>query len=304
MASSSSLIHQIQSSFKARFPVLCGKMPDLLQLIRFDKPIGVFLLLWPTIGALWIAAEGFPDWHLLLIFLAGTFLMRSAGCAINDFADTEFDGKVARTRDRPLASGRLKRQDALYLFVLLAGCGFILVLFTNGETILLSLAAVLIVAIYPFMKRYTHLPQVVLGVAFSWGILMAFTAQRGEIPLAAGLLFLANCLWTIAYDTEYAMVDREDDLKLGIRSTAILFDTADRMMIGLMQCMFVFALWLAAGQLNLGAWFYTGLAVSVLLMGYQQFLIKDRVRENCFRAFLNNNWVGAAIFFGIVLNYL
>ncbi|MBL4820783.1 MAG: 4-hydroxybenzoate octaprenyltransferase [Gammaproteobacteria bacterium] len=304
MQSSSSLIHNLQTKFKARFPRLHEKIPALLQLIRFDKPIGVLLLLWPTLSALWIAAEGLPSLSLLIIFGLGTFVMRSAGCAVNDFADYDFDGKVERTKTRPLVNGSLQRKDAITLFLSLCAVGFILVLFTNLETILLAAAAVVIVFIYPFMKRFTNLPQVILGVAFSWGILMAFTAQTGTIPAAAVLLFIANILWTIAYDTEYAMVDRDDDLKLGIKSTAILFGTADRAMIALLQTMFAASLVLAAQQFNLGGWFYLGLAVAVGLMLYQLYLIREREPGQCFKAFLNNNWVGAAIFMGILLDYL
>jgi len=304
MQSSSSLISFLQSKFKAKFPQLAGKIPGLMQLIRFDKPIGVLLLLWPTISALWIAAGGIPDLDLLLIFVLGTFLMRSAGCCVNDFADFKYDGEVARTKSRPLASGVLERKDALFFFLALTACGFILVLFTNLETILLALAGLVIVVIYPFMKRFTNLPQVVLGIAFSWGILMAFTAQTETIPEGAYLLFIANSLWTIAYDTEYAMVDRDDDIKLGLKSTAILFGTADRAMVALLQVMFLVSLMLAANRFELGGWFFTGLLVAAILVLYQLYLIREREPSQCFEAFLNNNWVGAAIFIGIVLNYV
>jgi len=303
MSPESKLVRNLQQKLQPRFPNLAEKLPGYLQLIRFDKPIGVLLLFWPTITALWIAAEGLPDIKLLIIFTLGSFVMRSAGCAINDYADFDFDGKVDRTQARPLATGALKRQDALYVFLFLSLFGFFLVLLTNLQTILLSLGAVVVVAIYPFMKRFTNLPQVVLGVAFSWGILMAFTAQTEAIPPAAYLLFIANALWTIAYDTEYAMVDREDDLKLGIKSTAILFGEADRTMIFILQAMFVTALVLAARQVQLGGLFYTGLGAAILLMLYQQFLIRDREPAECFKAFLNNNWVGAVIFVGVVLHY-
>lgn len=303
MSSESKILSNLQNRLEARFPNFAEKLPGYLQLIRFDKPIGVLLLLWPTITALWIAAGGFPDIKLLIVFSLGTFVMRSAGCAINDYADFDFDGKVDRTQTRPLATGTLTRQDALYVFLFLSLCGFVLVLLTNLQTILLSLGAVVVVAIYPFMKRYTNLPQVVLGVAFSWGILMAFTAQAEAIPPTGYLLFIANVLWTIAYDTEYAMVDREDDIKLGIKSTAILFGDADRAMIFALQAMFASALVLVARQLQLGGFFYAGLAAAVVLMLYQQWLIRDRVPGECFKAFLNNNWVGAAIFAGVVLNY-
>lgn len=297
-------LQKLKSRFKAAFPNFYAKLPALAKLIRLDKPIGIYLLLWPTISALWIAAEGFPDWHLLVIFILGTFLMRSAGCCVNDFADYKFDGQVARTKKRPLPAGELTRQDALYTFIVLSLAGFFLVLFTNVQTVLLSLSAVAIVIVYPFMKRYTHLPQLILGMAFSWGILMAFSAQRGEIPAAAYLLFIANLLWTVAYDTEYAMVDREDDKALGIKSTAILFGTADRMMIGILQGMFVLALWLAARQLQMGSSFSYALLGIIGLLAYQQYLLRERVPGACFKAFLNNNWVGALLFIGVFLSYL
>ena len=303
MSIENQFVSNLQKRLQGRFPDFAEKLPGYLQLIRFDKPIGVLLLFWPTITALWIAAEGLPDLALLIIFSLGTFVMRSAGCAINDYADFDFDGRVDRTKSRPLATGLLKRQDALYVFLFLSMCGFLLVLFTNLQTILLSFGAVVVVAIYPFMKRFTNLPQVVLGIAFSWGILMAFTAQTESVPQAALLLFIANALWTIAYDTEYAMVDREDDMKLGIKSTAILFGDADRVMIFILQAMFVAALVLAARQLQLGGLFYVGLGAAILLILYQQWLIRDRVPAECFKAFLNNNWVGAVIFSGVVLHY-
>lgn len=303
MSSGTPLIERLQNKLEGRFPEFSAKLPGYLQLIRFDRPIGVLLLLWPTITALWIAAEGLPDLDLLVIFVLGTYVMRAAGCAINDYADYEFDGDVERTRYRPLVTGMLRRQDAFKAFLVLAACGFVLVLLTNLQTILLSFGAVAVAAIYPFMKRYTNLPQVVLGIAFSWGILMAFTAQTGSVPAAAFLLFVANCLWTVAYDTEYAMVDRDDDLKLGIKSTAILFSTADRMMIFILQFMFIFSLLLAARQFQLGGFFYLGLAVAAGLILYQQWLIRERQRTDCFKAFLNNNLVGASIFTGVVLHY-
>ncbi|MEZ5490003.1 MAG: 4-hydroxybenzoate octaprenyltransferase [Gammaproteobacteria bacterium] len=304
MSSESKFVTTLQDKLQGRFPEFSAKLPGYLQLIRFDRPIGVLLLLWPTVTALWIAAEGLPDIGLLIIFTLGTFLMRSAGCAINDYADANFDGEVARTQGRPLATGLLKRQDALKCFLFLAACGFLLVLLTNRQTILLSFGAVAVAAIYPFMKRVTNLPQVILGIAFSWGILMAFTAQTGSIPAAAFLLFVANCLWTVAYDTEYAMVDREDDLKLGLKSTAILFGSADRMMIFILQMMFLMSLVLAAQRFQLGGFFYTGLGVATLLLLYQQFLIREREPAECFKAFLNNNLVGGVIFTGTVLHYL
>lgn len=297
-------LETLRQSFQQRFPGFYARLPGYYLLARLDKPIGIYLLLWPTITALWIAAEGFPDFKLLVIFLLGTVVMRSAGCAVNDYADYDFDGKVARTRQRPLASGLLTRRDALQFFIALSLCGFVLVLFTNLPTILLACGGVVVVVIYPFMKRYTHLPQVVLGVAFSWGILMAFTAQQGSIPIPAWLLFIANALWIIAYDTEYAMVDRADDLEAGIKSTAILFGSADRMIIGVLQGLFIISLWLAARQLQLGGWFTLALWLMILLLAWQQFLIRHRQPAQCFKAFLHNNWIGAVMFAGVVLSYL
>lgn len=271
-----------------------------LKLMRVDRPIGIFLLLWPTLGALWIASGGFPRFDLLLIFSLGTVVMRSAGCCINDFADARIDGNVARTQTRPLATGELTRRDAFTAFVVLSLIGFVLVLFMNRETILLSFGAVALVTLYPFMKRITNLPQLVLGIAYSWGILMAFTAVGTQIPPAAYLLFIANCLWTVAYDTQYAMVDREYDLKIGVKSTAILFGDADHTMIGVLQGLVLIAWWLAGAQFELGAEYYLGVIVAALLFVYHQYLIRDRLPEPCFKAFLHNNWVGVAVFVGVV----
>ncbi len=304
MKPTSSLWQRLQSKLATRFPVFAAKLPDFIQLTRADKPIGILLLLWPTITALWIAAEGFPDFHLLLIFILGTAVMRSAGCCVNDFADRNIDGKVARTVGRPLATGRLTRQDALYCFAFLSLVGFGLVLLTNRFTILLSFGALAVASLYPFMKRYTNLPQVVLGIAFSWGILMAFSAQTNSLPIVAWLLFVANIMWTVAYDTLYAMVDREFDKQIGVKSTAILFGDADKLFVGVLQAMFIMALWLAGRQLQLGMMFYAGLLLAIGLLIYQQILIKDRLPGPCFKAFLNNNWVGAAIFAGTLLSYL
>ena len=292
---------QTKGGFNSPLRRFQSKLPALLKLMRVDRPIGILLLLWPTLGALWIASGGFPRLDLLLIFSLGTAVMRSAGCCINDFADAKIDGNVARTENRPLATGELTRRDAIAAFVALSLIGFILVLFTNRETILLSFGAVALVALYPFMKRITHLPQLVLGVAYSWGILMAFTAVETQIPPAAYLLFIANCLWTVAYDTQYAMVDREYDLKIGVKSTAILFGDADRAMIGALQGFVLLAWWLAGGQFELGAGYTLGVGVAALLFVYHQFLIRDRLPEPCFKAFLHNNWVGVAVFVGVVL---
>lgn len=279
------------------------KIPILIELTRLNRPIGIYLLLWPTISALYVAAEGLPSSSLLLIFLLGTIVMRSAGCCINDFADQGIDGDVKRTEKRPLVSGALKRSEALVYFGILSSLGFILVLFTNIETILVSICSIAIIVLYPFAKRFTNLPQVILGIAFSCGILMAFTATTKNIPEIAYLLFFANVLWTIAYDTQYAMVDREFDLKIGVKSTAILFGNADRLAIGLLQAGFLTAFSLLGHQLDFNYGFYVALSGAGLLLIYQQYLIKDRVPDLCFKAFANNNWVGLLIFAGILLNY-
>jgi 4-hydroxybenzoate polyprenyltransferase len=276
---------------------------DLLDLIRFDRPIGTLLLLWPTLWALWLAAEGVPDYDLLAIFVAGTFLMRSAGCIINDLADRHLDGAVKRTRNRPLVTGTVSVNQALAMLMMLVMLAFVLVLFTNTLTIALSVPAVLLAACYPFMKRYTHLPQLVLGAAFSWSIPMAFAAQRGELPPALWLLYIGNLLWTMVYDTKYAMVDRDDDLNAGIKSTAILFGRWDRGVIATLQALCLLALYLAGVQFGLGPWYNLSICVAGGLFAYHQYLIRERERDACFRAFIHNNWVGVAIFSGIVLHY-
>lgn len=295
---------RIVSQFRSRFPELYSKLPAFAELTRANKPVGIYLLLWPTISALWIAEEGVPRFSLLFIFVVGTALMRSAGCCVNDFADHKIDGKVARTERRPLATGSLTRKDAFLCFAVLSLISFALVLMTNERTIILSFAAVALVAVYPFMKRFTNLPQLVLGVAFSWGILMAFSAATGDVPQSAYLLFVANCLWTVAYDTQYAMVDREFDIEIGVKSTAILFGDADKVIIGSLQVMFILALILAGRQFELGTFYYLSLAVASGLLAYQQYLIKDRLPGPCFESFLNNNWVGAVIFIGVLLSYI
>ncbi|GJM12730.1 MAG: 4-hydroxybenzoate octaprenyltransferase [Pseudohongiella sp.] len=295
---------RIISEFRSRFPELYSKLPAIAELTRANKPVGIYLLLWPTISALWIAEEGFPRLSLLFIFVAGTALMRSAGCCVNDFADHKIDGKVARTVSRPLATGALTRKDAFICFAVLSLVSFALVLLTNQKTITLSFAAVALVAVYPFMKRFTNLPQLVLGIAFSWGILMAFSAATGEVPQSAYLLFVANCLWTVAYDTQYAMVDREFDLEIGVKSTAILFGDADKIIIASLQLMFILSLALAGRQFELGTVYYLSLVVASALLAYQQYLIKDRLPGPCFESFLNNNWVGAVIFTGVLLSYI
>lgn len=280
------------------------KLLQYARLMRLDKPIGIYLLLWPTLWALWIAGEGRPNLLVLLVFVAGVVLMRSAGCVINDYADRDFDQHVARTKDRPIAAGRVSPKEALLLFCGLCCSAFLLVLLMNSLTVWLSLAGGFLAATYPFMKRYTHLPQVYLGAAFGWAVPMAFAAQTGEVPRTAWLLFVATVLWATAYDTMYGMVDREEDRKIGVKSTAILFGEADRAIIGIIQVLALAALGLAGQAAGLGGYYYFGLLLAASLALYQQFLIRDRTPEQCFKAFLNNNWFGAAVFSGIILDFL
>ena len=276
------------------------KRAAVVQLTRLHRPIGIFLLLWPTLWALWFAADGVPDLSLLAIFVAGTVMMRMAGCAINDYADRKVDGAVARTRDRPLATGALTGKEALTVFFVLLALSAGLVLLTNRLTVLMALAGAALTAIYPFMKRYTHLPQLVLGAAFAWGVPMAFTAQLGHLTPMAWLLFVATVLLTVAYDTMYAMVDRRDDLRAGIRSLAILLGDLDRVAIGLVQTLMLLSLVLAGRQQGFGLFYLAGVGVAALLCVYQQWLIRRREPAACFRAFLNNQWLGLAVFAGIV----
>ncbi len=273
-------------------------------LARLNKPIGIFLLLWPTLWALWIAAEGMPRTGVLVVFGLGVILMRSAGCVINDYADREIDPRVNRTKDRPIAAGRVSPDEAMLLFMALCFSAFLLVLTMNTFTILLSLGGVMLAAIYPFMKRYTHMPQIVLGMAFGWSVPMAFAAQTNNVPKIAWLIYVVTVLWAVIYDTMYAMADRADDLKIGVKSTAILFGDADRVIIGILQAMMLFALYLIGEQAQLGGEYSIAVAIAAILMVYQQYLIRYRQPALCISAFLNNNWLGAAIFGGIVLSYI
>mgnify|MGYP004603986693 CR=1 FL=1 len=274
------------------------------QLARIDRPIGSLLLLWPTLWALWLAGDGRPNLWVLLVFVSGVFLMRSAGCVINDYADRDFDGHVKRTAGRPLASGKVTTREALLLFFVLAVAAFMLVLTLNPLTISMSFAGIVLAVCYPFMKRFIPIPQFVLGLAFSWSIPMAYAAQAEALPPVAWLLFLANLTWTIAYDTEYAMVDRDDDLKLGLKSSAIWFGVWDRHIIGLLQIATLLLL-LAVGLLaGLGIAYYGGLLVAGLLFIQQQRMIYLREREPCFQAFLANNQVGMVLFAALALDYL
>jgi 4-hydroxybenzoate polyprenyltransferase len=272
-------------------------------LMRMNRPIGVYLLLWPTVWALWIAGEGNPGTHVTLVFVLGVVLMRSAGCVINDYADRDFDPHVARTHNRPIPAGKVTPREALILFVVLCLAAFALVLSLNWLTIALSVVGAILAAIYPFMKRYTYLPQVFLGLAFGWAIPMAFAAQTGEVPMVAWLLLIATVLWATAYDSMYAMVDIKDDLRIGIKSTAILFGDADRIIIGSIQFMFLLTMWIVGNNLGLGPFYFVGLLLASGLGAYQQYLIRKREPEQCFKAFLNNHWFGAVIFAGLVLNF-
>ncbi|MCG8909918.1 4-hydroxybenzoate octaprenyltransferase [Pseudomonas sp. DP-17] len=276
---------------------------DFIQLTRMDKPIGIYLLLWPTLWALWMASGGIPSVKNLVIFVVGTVLMRAAGCVINDFADRKLDGHVERTKARPLATGRITVREAWIAFFVLLGLSFLLVLCTNQQTIWLSFGGAAVAALYPFMKRYTYYPQVVLGAAFSWGIPMAFTAASGTLPAVAWLLFFANVLWTVAYDTYYAMTDREDDLKMGMKSTAILFGDADRVINLSLQGLMLLLLILAGNKLAMHLYYYLGLAVAAGCFAWQFHSTRDREPMKCFKAFLHNHWAGLAIFLGTVLDF-
>ena len=280
-----------------------ARLKEYALLMRLDRPIGIWLLLWPTLWALWVAGEGHPRPDVFLVFVAGVVLMRSAGCVINDFADRKIDPHVERTRDRPLAGGRVSAGEALALAAGLGAVAFGLVLTMNRLTVLLALAGAVLTVAYPFLKRFTHLPQVWLGASFGWSVPMAFAAQTGTLPRVAWLMFVAVVVWAVVYDTMYAMVDREDDLKLGVGSTAILFGEADRPILVVMQVVLLVALWLAGRLAGLGAWYLAGLAVAAAFAAWQQYLIRSRDREDCFRAFLNNHYLGMAVFVGILLDY-
>lgn len=298
------LILQLRCWLKFYWPPVQARLLLYVDLTRLNKPIGILLLLWPTLWAIWIAASGTPTLHLLLVFTLGVVLTRSAGCIFNDMSDRKLDVQVSRTAQRPLATGRIKPGEALLLACVLLLIAFLVVLTTNRFTVTLSFVAIPLAVIYPFMKRYTYVPQFFLGLAFSWGIPMAFAATSESIPPIAWLLFIANILWSVIYDTIYAMVDREDDLRAGIKSTAILFDDADRSIIGILQLMFLAVLIITGVQINANMLYYICLTVAAALMIYHQYLIRDRVPDACFRAFLHNNWVGMSIFAGVYLNYL
>jgi 4-hydroxybenzoate polyprenyltransferase len=283
---------------------LAERLSLYLQLTRLNRPIGILLLLWPTLWGVWIAGAGHPSWHIVLIFVLGTVLMRSSGCAINDYADRDFDRHVKRTRDRPVTSGRIAPREALWLAAILALIAFLLILPLNTLTLLLSVPAVFLAASYPFTKRFLAIPQAYLGIAFGFGIPMAFAAQQGSVPLAAWLLLIANVFWAIAYDTEYAMVDRDDDINLGIHSAALLFGKYD--VAAVMVCYAItLALLATVGKMIASGWlYYAGLTLAAAIALYHYSLIRHRQREACFAAFMHNNWLGAAVFAGIVLDNL
>jgi 4-hydroxybenzoate polyprenyltransferase len=273
------------------------------RLVRADRPIGIYLLLWPALWALWVAAEGVPPLWILFVFVAGTVLMRSAGCAINDYADRDFDGGVERTAQRPLATGLVSPREAVWVFIVLSLLAFALVLTLNAKTIANSFVAVALAAVYPFMKRYTHVPQLVLGTAFAWAVPMAFTALQNQVPVVAWVLFAATVTWALIYDTMYAMVDREDDLKIGIKSTAILFGRFDRLVIGVLQLLMLALLALAGDMAGRGSAYQVALVGGAGLFAYHQWLIRKRERQSCFKAFLHNHYFGMLIFAGLVADY-
>lgn len=283
---------------------LTERLGNYAVLMRLHKPIGIYLLLWPTLWALMIAGEGSPDKKVLLIFIAGVVLMRSAGCVINDYFDRDFDRHVSRTSNRPLTSGRVSTLEAKLLFAALCLVALLLVLQLNRLTIILSMVGALLAMVYPYMKRVTHLPQVVLGAAFGWSVPMAFAAQTGTVPQLAWLMFTTTVLWTTAYDTMYAMVDRQDDIALGLKSTAILFGDADRAVIGGLQLSVLACLVMIGLQAELGLYYYGGVLFAAGLAAWQQQLIRNRDRDGCFKAFLNNHWFGLVIFLGILLDYM
>jgi 4-hydroxybenzoate polyprenyltransferase len=274
------------------------------RLMRFDKPIGIFLLLWPGLWALWIAGEGKPSPLVVFVIVMGTVLMRAAGCVINDYADRDFDPHVERTRLRPIAAGEVSPKEALWLFVGMCLTAFGLVLLMNPLTIALSVPGAFLAASYPFMKRYTHLPQAYLGLAFGWAVPMAFAAETGGVPFIAWEIYVATILWALIYDTMYAMVDRNDDLKIGVKSTAILFGRWDRAILGALQAIMLLILWNVGRQAGLGVAYGLGLVVAAGFAVYQQWLIRERGKPECFRAFLNNHWFGAAVFGGMYVDYL
>ena len=276
---------------------------DLIELARLHRPIGIWLLLWPVLWAVWIAGASHPTPKVLVIFVLGTVAMRSAGCVINDLADRDFDPFVKRTRDRPIASRRIAPHEAILWFLVLIGIALALVLQLDPVTIRMSIVGAILAVSYPFFKRFFPLPQFYLGVAFTWGVPMAFNAETGSIARVAWIIFFAGIIWAAIYDTMYAMVDREDDLKIGVKSSAIVFGDMDKLIIGMLQALMLFALYLAGKNMLFGYWYNMGLVGAAVFFAYQQWLIRDRKPEGCFKAFLNNHYVGYAVFIGIFLEY-
>ncbi len=280
-----------------------NKWRAYFRLMRFNKPIGILLLLWPTYWALWLASRGLPDLFILLVFTFGVFLMRSAGCVINDFADQKFDNYVVRTKKRPLLNGDVTEKEAKILFFSLIIIAFILVLTLNKMVVWLSVIGLLLAYIYPFIKRFSHFPQIILGSAFGWSIPMVYVAVSESLPLECWLLFLVNIIWSVIYDTQYAMVDRNDDIKIAVKSTAIIFSHYDKLIIGILQLAMVLVLFYIGQQLDLGIFYFSSLILALCLFTYQQKLIANRQPVLCFKAFMNNNYVGLILFIGILLNY-
>lgn len=299
------LLHRLKYNRVVRcwLPYAGNRAWAYMRLTRMHRPIGAFLLLWPTLWALWLASDGHPTPKLFAIFVIGVFVMRSAGCVMNDFADRNFDGHVQRTRERPLATREVNVWEALVLFLVLCALGVVLVLMMNRLTWYLAIVGAALVLTYPFMKRFTYLPQPYLGMAFGWGIPMAYAAATGHLPTVAWLIFIGNIIWSTVYDTEYAMVDRPDDLKIGIKSTAILFGDLDRVIIGILQALLLVDLVLVGRQTHMSTVYYVGLGFALIFAIYQQVLIRKREPRGCFQAFMNNNWFGAAVFAGILLHY-
>jgi 4-hydroxybenzoate polyprenyltransferase len=279
------------------------RVRDLVELARLHRPIGIWLLLWPVLWAVWIAGASHPSANVLVIFVLGTVAMRSAGCVINDLADRDFDPFVKRTRDRPVASRRIAPAEAVVWFFALIASALALVLQLDPTTIRMSIVGAILAVTYPFFKRFFPLPQFYLGVAFSWGVPMAFNAQNGTVPRVAWVLFFAGIIWAAIYDTMYAMVDRDDDLKIGVKSSAIVFGDMDRLIIGMLQALMLFALYLVGTNMEFGYWYNAGLVGAGVFFLYQQWLIRERKPEACFAAFLNNHYVGYSIFIGILLEY-
>lgn len=291
-------------ALRAWLPVAGRRAWAYLRLMRLHRPIGSFLLLWPTLWALWLASDGHPTPKWFAIFVIGVFVMRSAGCIMNDFADRNFDPHVQRTRERPLATREVRMSEAMILFVVLCAMGVVLVLLLNRLTQELAIIGAVLVLTYPFMKRYTYLPQPYLGMAFGWGVPMAYAAVTDRVPTVAWLIFIANVIWSTVYDTMYAMVDRGDDIKIGVKSTAILFGELDRLIVGILQALLLADLALVGYHTGMSTVYYVGLGFALLFAVYQQVLIRRRNPQRCFQAFMNNNWFGAAVFAGILLHYI